>query len=538
MTVARSVADVLAEHVDFELDCIDRMYCNVYVPKLQSVGGAVWFWRGHREATFASSALMEPMSKTFADSIHHYAAAHDIPWVRFAKGQRKDDVMAERLAHFDADEGVVFIGTAQEKTKVFRTEKRRNPVTGATYPWIVTSTAMVNQFYLYCLDADFGPFFVKFASYFPYNAKLCLNGHEWAKRQATKAGIDFTALDNGFASCDDPAALQRICDRLSAAKIDALLRKWLRILPHPFTRADRAAGYRYDISVLQAEFSLTQVLDAPVNGRIFFEQVIRENLDLGRPDKVGLIFDRRICNRRHYPTPGRWRTRVLTDGVTPSLHVDYKHSKIKQYHKLGKALRTETTINDSYDFAIGRRLTNLPALREVGFSANRRLLRVQQLSHDPAIGEAAFHSVHDPVTLGAQRVSGLRFGDQRTQALLSALVVFRLLARGFRAADLRSNLAGLLGLPAEAITSGRLTYDLRRLRAHGLIERVPHSFRYQVTDRGLHTALFLTRVHNRLVRPGLADLHDEQAVLTPLRRQAERFTKAIDDYALRQKLIA
>ena len=163
------------------------------------------------------------------------------------------------------------------------------------------TTGVVNQFYFYSVDADFGPFFLKFCSYFPYNAKLCLNGHEWAKRQAAKAGIGFTALDNGFAACDDPAAVQAICDRLGPEQIDALLRKWLAILPHPFTAADRAAGYRYDISILQAEFSLTQMLDKPVSGRVFFEQVIRDNLDIGRPDQVGLIFDRRLIRAGRAP---------------------------------------------------------------------------------------------------------------------------------------------------------------------------------------------------------------------------------------------
>src|SRR5207253_10393798 len=134
--------------------------------------------------------------------------------------------------------------------------------------------------------------------------------------------------------------------------------------------AQRAAGFRYDLSILQAEFALTQVLERPLVGRIFFEEVIRENLDLGRPDNVQLIFARRVTKR----TPGRFRTRVLTEGVIPSLHIDYKSTKIKQYHKEGRALRTETTINDTRDFVIGRRLHNLPALREIGFQANRRLL--------------------------------------------------------------------------------------------------------------------------------------------------------------------
>lgn len=538
MTVARSVSDVLGDHVTLEVECIDRMFLNVYQPRLQHVNGVVWFFRGHRGAAFASSALMDPISKGFVGQIHRFCREHDVPLIDFAKGQRKDDVAREYLASFDGEEGVLFVGRAQEKSRVFRTEKRRNPVTGVSYPWIVTSSAVVNQFYVYCVDADFGPFFLKFSSYFPYNAKLCINGNEWAKRQATKAGIGFTALDNGFAACDDPDQLQRICDRLSAGKIDTLLRKWLRRLPHPFTAADRAAGYRYDISILQAEFSLTQMLDRPAAGRVLFEEVIRENLDLGRPDKVGLIFKRQIRTRGKHPTPGRWRTRVLTEGVTPSLHVDYKHSKIKQYHKEGRALRTETTINDSGDFSIGRRLCNLPALRQVGNSANRRLLDVERLPSDPTIGTDAFTALSTPAVIDGQRASALPFGATRTQALLAALVAFHLLPHGFRARDLRAHLAPLLGRLADSMTAGQLTYDLRRLRLHGLIERIEGTHRYTVTDHGLRLAVYLTRVHRRLLGSGLADLLDTHALPTPARRLLDRFTDATTTSIREHRLIA
>jgi hypothetical protein len=351
---------------------------------LQREKDVAWFFRAHRQQPFASSALMAPMSRRFVAALERYAQRHEIELVQFRPGERKDDVMAERLKRFDWAEGVVFIGKAQEKAPAFRTVKRHD-AQGRSWPWIVRSTAMVNQYYIYAVDRDFGPFFLKFSSYFPYNAKLCLNGHEYAKRQLARAGIAFEALDNGIQSCAEPERLQAICDGLSAAKIDALLRKWLRRLPHPFTADDRRAGYRYDISILQAEFSLTQVLDRPEHGRLFFEQVIGENLDLGRPDQVQLIFGRRVIRT----TPGRFRTRVLTQGVTPSLHVDYKHSRIKQYHKEGRALRTETTINNAYDFKIGKRLANLPALRQIGFAANRRLLNLQRLSHDCMLAEAS-----------------------------------------------------------------------------------------------------------------------------------------------------
>jgi hypothetical protein len=252
MTLPLSAADVLAEHVVFELDCIDRMYCNAYVRKLTYPGGVASFFTHHREATFASTALADPISKQFVACIHRFAADGEIPVVRFEKGQRKDDVAHQHLAEFGDGEGIYLVGVAQEKINTFRTEKRRNPETGARYPWIVAATALVNQYYLYGQDVDFGPFFIKFSSYFPYGARLCFNGHHWAQRQAQAAGLAFCELDNGFVGCEDPAALQRICDRLSAAKIDAFFRKWLARLPHPFTGADRRAGYRYELSILQA----------------------------------------------------------------------------------------------------------------------------------------------------------------------------------------------------------------------------------------------------------------------------------------------
>ena len=450
--------------------------------------------------------------------------------MEFASGQRKDDVMREHLAQFLAAgraEGVVFIGRAQEKVKVFATTRRRD-AEGKSYPWITRESRVVTQWYFYCYDACAGPFFLKYCGYFPYNAKLCCNGNEYAKAMAARAGIGFTALDNGFAAVDDVAAVQKVCDSFDETVIWDLAAKWIALLPCPFTAADAAAGYRYDVSVLQAEFSLTQVLDQPVTGRIFFEQAIRDNLGIGRPDQVGLIFARRIISRGKRATPGRFRTRVITDGVIPSLHIDYKHSKIKQYHKEGKALRTETTINDTRDLGIGKRLTNLPALRAAGFAASRRLLDVQKLSHDPADGQAAICQITAPlITQAGTRVAGLRLGDPRAHALLAALCVFRLLPRGFANRDLRPLLAQLLGVPAESITPGKMTYDLRRLRQRGFIERIPHSFRYQVTDTGLAHALFLTRLHDRFLRTGLASLHEPQTSDRSLTAATRAYASAI-----------
>jgi DNA-binding PadR family transcriptional regulator len=337
-------------------------------------------------------------------------------------------------------------------------------------------------------------------------------------------------------SCADPATLQTICDGLSPAKIDALLRKWLRRLPHPFTSKDRSLGIRYDLSILQAEFSLTQVLDRPVTGRVFFEEVIRENLDLGRPDQVQLIFDRRLRRRGARPTPGRFRTRVLTEGVVPSLHVDYKTTRIKQYHKEGRALRTETTINNTRDFQIGKRLHNLPALREVGFKANRRLLRVQRISHDCSIGEDSFHTLQRSRVVAGQRASALRFEDQGVQALLHALVLFKLQPNGFSHRDLRQQLESLVG---RTLSPGSMTYNLRRLRLHGLIRRIDGTRRYEVTTDGLRYALFFSRTYDRLFRPALATVFSPRTQTdASLGAAFQKLDAALEAWLQREKLTA
>ena len=532
--IAHNVAELLDKHVVLDVEGIDRLYLNAYQPMLQTGGGVVAFFKGHRGAAVASTTLMAPMSRAFVTGIEAFAKEQEVDLVHFGKSQRKDEVTQARLGQFQQTEGVLSIGVAQEKFSTFRVGKKRHPQTGIPFPWLYRSTVMCNQYYFYLVDEDFGPLFIKFSSYFPYTARVCLNGHEYAKRQLDKAGVRYEALDNGFLSCEAPEKLQQVLDQLRAAPIEALVRKWLARLPHPFSAQDRAAGFRYELSVLQAEFARTQVFDRPLSGRHFFEEIIRENLDLGRPEQVSLIFARRITKR----TPGRFRTRVITEGVIPSLHISYKCSKIKQYFKEGRALRTETTINNTRDFAIGRRLSNLPALRAIGFAANRRLLEVERLSHDCAIGEQTFEQLTQPQQVDGQRAPALKFGEHRVMALFQALCLFITQPEGFSNATLREHVAHLMGQHPQAYKPGRMTYDLRRLRLHGVIERIAHSHRYRVTALGQRICLFLCKVYARVLRPGLSQLTDGLGASSSraLASAMQRLDSAIEHLIGRAKL--
>jgi hypothetical protein len=312
---------------------------------------------------------------------------------------------------------------------------------------------------------------------------------------------------------------------LGPEQIQAFFAKWVERLPMPLTAADRQAGYRHRLSVWQVETSRTQVFDDPVRGREFFEAVIRENLDLGRPDRVQLVFDRKIIKT----TPGQFRTRVIEDGVLPSLHIEYKANRVKQYFKEGRALRTETTINEPKDFGVNKDLSQLPYLEQIGRQINRRLLDVQRVSHNCHLSQESVERVVLPtVTEDGQRAPGLRFGQLRVMALLAALTSFLAATQGFTHRSLRPQVADLQGLAHDQYTTSQLTYDLRRLRLKGIIWRVPNTNRYLLTPYGRKVALFFTRLHARVFRPGLAALDPSVPIPSALAEALSQVDLEID----------
>jgi len=496
-----NVAQLIREHVTLEVKCVDRLYLNGYVPRLQSEGGVVAFLQRARGQPIPSPAVFGQITEAFKTRLRAWCQARRIPWIEFKKGERKDDVVQRYRERSPAPSGVVLVGVAQERAHGWTATKQvRGRHVHFTYR---RKSVCVNHYYIYLLDPEWGPAFIKVCGYAPYALKLCLNGHEWAKRQLTRRRIAFTALDNGFLSCADPAALQALCDRLSEADIQAFFDRWRQRLPLPLTAQDQAAGFRYQLSLLQMEVSCTQVFDAPRRGREFFEEVIRDNLDLGRPSRVQLLFTRKITRA----TPGSFRTRVITHGVAPSLHIEYKRCHIKQYFKEERALRTETTFNDTYDFGVGRGLRNFRYLRTLGQHINARVLETERIAHDCGLAEAQLAELVLPgQTPDGQPAPGLKFGQPRVMAVLGALCLFALAPEGITNRRLQPLVADLLGPADSPYTSRQMGYDLRRLARKGLIRRVEGKLCYTLTPYGRRVALFLTKLYGRVIRPGLQAL--------------------------------
>ena len=290
----------------------------------------------------------------------------------------------------------MLIGIAQEKTPVWRSWKDKGQE-HAAHPHMEWGRQMVfvKHFYFYLWDPEWGGAFWKTNAYAPWPVWMWLNGHTWAQRSAHGSASATPRWTTASAPAMTPQALQRICDRLGPGAVKTFFWRWHHRLPSPLTRDDLRAGYVYELAFRQFEISDTRVFDRPAAGRSFFEQLIRDHLDVGRPEKVALIFDRRISRR----TPGTFRTQVITKGSIRRSAATTGPAGSSNISR-ARALRTETVICDTRDFGIGRRVTaeNWKALRAVGEKANQRLCDAQAADARPAPDVATFAQVTRPST--------------------------------------------------------------------------------------------------------------------------------------------
>jgi hypothetical protein len=416
-----TVNEALDGHTVLDIQCLDRLYLSGFVQGLQTPGGVVFFLHQVRGMPITSPALFEQIGTAFRAAIRSFADREHISVVHFRRGDRKVDVMRPYLdrAARSGRSQVAAIGVAQEFALVWTARKRDTDPGKPPQFSFTKEQRWVVVYYLNVWDDGFGPAFIKICSYFPYPIKVWVNGHEWAKRQAIKAGIGFAELSNGFASCDDPAGLQAICDRLGPGTIQVFFERWACRVPLPLTPADRHAGFWWDLTMRQVEISLTIVLDAPRHARGFFEALVADNLDLGRPANVELIFKRNPAGRK---AAGVFKTAIdrHTDGVT--VNVFYKHSRVKQYLKDRRAMRIETVINDAYGIGCQRLLPNLDYVQIRDRAINQRLLDTERVGQGTILASPAFERIAQPtVTDDGRRAPALRFGDPRVQALAGAL---------------------------------------------------------------------------------------------------------------------
>jgi hypothetical protein len=497
-----TLTDILDGHAVLDIECLDRIYLNGYVPGLQTSGQMVWFL-DHRGFPIPSPAALGKIGNAFRQAIERYAEANGIPWIKFGKDDRKIDVIRPYLeaAAASGRSQVAAIGVAQEFQWAWDATQK---ATSNGIPWFsyYRTRRRVTCYYAYIFDERMGPGFIKICAYAPYPVKIWLNGHEAVKRMAAAAGLQVTPLANGFASCDDPAALQELCDQVRAGQLMAFFERWMSRLPLPLTHADRAAGYWWQLSMRQVETSRTIVLDDPRRARACFEQLLAGNLHLGRPGHVEIIFGRKVTAA----TAGKFSTRLLNRPDQVTVNLSFKHSRIKIYLKEDRALRVETVCNDPADLGCKRALEHLGELQARARDCNARLMQAIRVGQGAGcLASPAFERIAQPtLTEDGRKAPALRFGDPRVQALAGSIATLGFAVTGITNKSLRAWMTGLLGEPC---TMNKAGYDLARLRRNGLVTRIPRTSTYQLTADGQLFAVFYTKVHDQVLYPLMAGQH-------------------------------
>lgn len=515
-----TIAECCAEAVAFSYRSIDRLVLNAYIPTLQTPAAMAMFFRQVQGKPILAGKVFKELTERFVTQVERLVKSRGIPVFRPCGRTRPGEVAqkalqrAERAGRF----GIVAIVVHQESARAFASYHAGPRPTDYR---VKEDRRLINHYYFYIRDRDYGEGFVRISSYPPFQTRVWMNAHGYLAAQLRRRRIPFKADENCIVQVADPAALQELADQFNAGLAETIARHFLSLVPDPLTPEERAAGYPLRLSVYQAEFCdnlifhRTQVLNR------VYEPLLKDHLHLGRLDMVKVMFDRRITKK----TRGKFQTRILRQGTVSCLKVFFKKSFLKQYNKGGRVLRTEVCINDPADFGVRKSLVHLDYLGTIAQHALTRFSKAQAVVRSTALDRSTFERMITPSHDGGQRVAALRFGAPRTMRILEGLGCAGLCFRAFRNADLRAVLADRLGVPREAVTPARVGYELRKLRGKGLVRKARGRNLYTLTDLGYRVALFFTKLYQRLLVPTLDSF--ERAVKTTLHASSHLFDRTV-----------
>jgi hypothetical protein len=395
-----------------------------------------------------------------------------------------------------------------------------------------TATRLVNLYYFYLRDPLCGRLFLRLCPYFPFNAQLCLNGHEYLAQQLHQHGIPFRQQDNAFLDCANPQRLQELADGFGPTAInqamDNALNQWLAY----FTPEERAQGYRHQAFCAQVEYCDNLIFHEHAAAQRLFERLLDVNRAIGRPDKLAVVFGR-PCFRPDTRT-GQTRVRI-TRLRTPVISTQCRNTSIKQYVKSNVLLRTEAASYQLNDLSLRKAVERLEPVRQALHTSNQRYLNVQQDILVTFVDRDQLQNLRQPtIAASGRRTPRLRLDDVRLLALWQALTCFsHALGHGtFRTKDLLPEVQRVLNQPDYQLS--QLRYDLSKLRAKGLVNRVPNSQRYQLTGQGYRVAILYSKIYHRLMAPltaaTLETIPKEQLILNNRLSKLDRLYRILNDH--------
>ncbi|MGZ3318541.1 MAG: hypothetical protein ACXU95_14720 [Isosphaeraceae bacterium] len=481
--------------IRLDYSCFDRILLNAIVQVLQNPASVVGFLKEKRLATQLTPAYFRAISSDYHHFVEGLAEQRQLEIVQPPKDVRREEWVEPFYRGLQGQNGIAVILKSRENARVAVSFPRQGN-------HVELCNRFVSQYYFYLQDQDFGRMFLRICPYFPFNARLCLNGHEWLACRLREEGIGFEQCGNAFRTCADPARLQALADQFSAAHIEACAHRWLaQLVPFVPDRERRHQGFGYRLFVSQVEYCTNLVFDSRAALDRLHERLLDLNRSIGHPDKIALIFGRRITAH----TDAGLKTQILDHDLgQPVIRSEYKSSSIKQYVRDHLVLRTETTSYHTPDLGVNKGVEHLPELRQTMAASNDRYLEVQQDVLETFVDRGQLEQLRQAtVSPSGRRTPGLKLDDPRLLAVLQALTCFAFLAgRGrFRTTDLHQAAAEALGKTPETYTLGQLRYDLAKLRGKGLVERIAGTQAYRLPPEGYRIAVLYLKLFHRIYAP-------------------------------------
>ncbi len=514
------LSELLGHHVQFAYTAWDRIVLNGYLDRLQRPENISYFFREVVGVPAVTPEVLLSRTAPYRAWVQRYAAEHTIPVVASPKDRRKEEVVAPYYRRFQEPEGVVVILTSTESGRTFVSYTPRYPPSGGdpSYRLLHPARKRFLHYYFYLLDPVLGPMSLRVGTFLPFTLAVFLNGHAFLAQELTRLGVRFRKDDNAFLGVDDLAALEAAAERLTPRLIEQRCADWVRKLAPRFSAEERAAAdlhYRYSIAQIELATDVIFRRAAPL--KALFQRAAELGILLGGADRTTHLFGRRITARYG----GKLQT-VLDrrNEGQPILRSYYGSSFVKQYEKGDRLLRTETCLNNTYDVGIGRHLDNLPALKERMLATNRRYLDAQAEVLASTVDAGALATLAHSVRVGRRRVPGLKLEDDRVIRLLEALLHPGTFVADWTSREVHDRLLKRHRLAEQEYRLSQLRYDLGKLRAHGLVERLGTSRRYRLTSHGLKLGVLLVKLRTRLLGP-LASLASDEQRRRPSRHPSE-----------------
>jgi len=511
---------VLGPVVQFVYTCWDRIVLSGYIERLQRPENLIYFFQDIVGVDAVEPAVLEQRTKTYKAWVRRVTEEHDIPVLAAPRGVRKEELVEPYYRRLKGGEGVACVLTSMEQGRTFVSyvPRWKVPSGDANYRFIKACRKQFLHYYWYVLDPVMGPMSVRVASYFPFNVTCYLNGHSFVAQELTRDGVRFRKADNAFLAVSDVAALQAAADRLSAALLQRRCTYWVRRVVPVFSPDEREAlrpGYRYSMAQMELATDVVFKRSAPLTA--LFRRACELGVLVGGANRTTHLFGRRI-NRRYQ---GKLQT-VLDqrDAGHPVLRWYYQTSFAKQYVRgdqhTDRILRNETCSNDTRHFGVGRRLENLALLHERLAATNERCLAEQAELLASAVDTGQLAALAASTLVGQRRIPGLKLHDDRVIRVLETLLHPAGFVRDWTTRELHTRVVVRHHLSDDEYRLSQLRYDLSKLRAKGLVERIGKTRRYTLTSIGLKLGVLLVKLRLRLLGP-LASLIHQPKTNTPAR---------------------